>query len=337
MQTQFYKHFLAIAAIVISSIHAHSQDTLNIAFGSCNKQDKPQDYWHKIAAKPADFWLWLGDNVYADTENMEEMKADYSQLKNHPAYASFVRQVTVDGVWDDHDYGANDAGYEYPKKFESRELYLDFLNLDHSINNEIVNRGGTYHHRIWQEKDLKVCMVFLDTRWFRSPLNRSSEAGRRYEASDTGTLLGHEQWQWLQEVLNIADVDLFIIASSIQLLSNEHGWEKWGNFPHERQRLLDLLKGKPSLVLSGDRHITEFSYVLNDAHPLYDFTSSGLTHSWRRYEEEPNALRVGKLFNVLTYGYLQIWKDSSGVNVRMDMMDLQQMEPLQRIVLHFPN
>ncbi len=337
MHTSIFKQIITIAAFHLVVIGAHGQDTLNISFGSCNKQDKPQDYWNKIASKPADLWLWLGDNVYADTENMDEMKADYDRLKNDPAYRTYAGQVTIDGVWDDHDYGANDAGFEYPKKFESRDLYLDFLGVDSLTRAEISSRGGTYHHRMWQENGLKVCMVFLDTRWFRSNLSRSTVQGRRYEASDTGTLLGEEQWQWLQEVLNTPEVDLFIIASSIQLLSNEHGWEKWGNFPHERQRMLDLLRVKKALVLSGDRHITEFSHVMNGPYALCDFTSSGLTHSWRRYEEEPNALRVGKLFNVLTFGYLQIWKDSSGVNVGMDMMDLKEMRALQRLVLHFPN
>ena len=36
--------------------------------------------------------------------------------------------------------------------------------------------------------------------------------------------------------------ELRIIASSIQVLSSNHGWETWGNFPNDKARLLNLLK-----------------------------------------------------------------------------------------------
>ena len=65
-----------------------------------------------------------------------------------------------------------------------------------------------------------------------------------------------------------------VIVSSIQLLAQEHRFEKWANFPNERARLLDLLndyaKGK-TLVISGDRHAAEISALE---------LSGGKAHYW---------------------------------------------------------
>ena len=56
-------------------------------------------------------FLFLGDNIYADTENMDVMRAKYA-----PGRLACGDHSTT---WDDHDLGVNDGGSEYPKKVES--------------------------------------------------------------------------------------------------------------------------------------------------------------------------------------------------------------------------
>jgi len=41
-------------------------------------------------------------------------------------------------------------------------------------------------------------------------------------------------------------------------------------------------------------------------YPLYDVTSSGMTHSWSRFPGEPNRHRLGVVFPELNYGLLQV-------------------------------
>ena len=101
---------------------------------------------------------------------------------------------------------------------------------------------------------LKVNLIGLDTRYHRSPLDQESKP--YYPSTDTTkTMLGDEQWAWLEKVLNNKN-DLNIIVSSIQVLPTDHIFEKWHNLPHERNRLIDLLnaQSKPTIILSGDRH-----------------------------------------------------------------------------------
>lgn len=68
-------------------------------------------------------------------------------------------------------------------------------------------------------------------------------------------ILGEAQWTWLEKQLQ-APAQIRIIVSSIALVAEDCGYEKWMNFPHERQRLFDLLKKSQStgvLVISGDQ------------------------------------------------------------------------------------
>ena len=69
--------------------------------------------------------------------------------------------------------------------------------------------------------------------------------------------LGEMQWARLEKQVNIS-ANIRIIMRSIQVIAEGHGWERWGNQPHERDRLVDLLKQRESsdlLLISGDRHL----------------------------------------------------------------------------------
>ena len=97
-----------------------------IAIGSCNRVDKDQAMWDAILQNQPELWIWLGDNIYADTEDMQAMKAMYLQQKYHAEYQKFRSAVPVIGIWDDHDYGKNDAGAEFALKAESKDVFLRF-------------------------------------------------------------------------------------------------------------------------------------------------------------------------------------------------------------------
>lgn len=90
-----------------------------------------------------------------------------------------------------------------------------------------------------------VTTVLLDTRWFRSPLSRARtpQSFDPYIAStDTGaTVLGETQWKWLGEQLQ-QRAEVRRMVSSIQLVVDGHGFERWSNFPLERQRFFELLE-----------------------------------------------------------------------------------------------
>jgi len=302
------------------------QDSIDfiVAFGSCNKQNSNQPLWSAMAKQNPDIFIWGGDNIYADTDDMDEMKAMYQTQLNNPDYANFSEQIDhkIYGVWDDHDFGKNDAGSEWPHKVESQQLFLDFMGVDStSVRRQ---RQGTYHAENLTIADKTLKLILLDTRYFRSPLQEDKETKKRYKPwqNGEGTLLGETQWEWFENQLKNSSADYHIIMSSIQVWSDEHGWETWGNFPHEVEKLKELLNTHTPnnlIILSGDRHISEFSSQKLETYgyPIFDFTSSGLTHAYTKFSKEANTDRVGKVVAQESYGLLKYDFDNNLVTMEM--------------------
>ena len=298
------------------------KNQLIITFGSCNKQFKENKLWDEVLAYKPKVWIWGGDNIYSDTDDMTKMKADYDEQLHQTGYPELIKQTQVLGTWDDHDYGVNDGGEEFTKKDESQQLFLDFLGV--SIDDVRRNQKGVYHSEIIETKEGSIKIIVLDTRYFRTELTPSKESKKRYQpnAYGEGTILGEPQWSWLKQELNSSKADFNIVISSIQFLSNKHGFETWGNFPHEVDKLKNLItssKAKRVLLLSGDRHISEFSKTKIDGldYPLIDFTSSGMTHSYSNFSSEENPFRVGKVISTKSFGLLKINMETKTITMQM--------------------
>ncbi len=287
-----------------------------LAFGSCNKHDKKQPLWKSIKAQQPDVWLWLGDIIYGDTENMRELQSYYSAQKNQEDYQDFLASgCDVIGVWDDHDYGVNDGGEEYPYRSESRDLLFEFLDVPENDPNRL--HEGAYSSQTYGSGKEKTKVILLDARYFRDELKPNRSSKHRYKPNKTGDLLGDEQWAWLEKELAESDAAIHIIACGIQMIPSEHYFEKWSNFPAERERLFQLLgddKTPGVILLSGDRHAGELSKmdVKGLEYPVYELTSSGLTHYWDFDEDkEPNKYRVGNRVGNYNYGLVKIdWSKS---------------------------
>ena len=256
-----------------------------------------------------DLWIWGGDNIYADTDNADTIRAMYEDQNEVPEYKALVAEVPVIGTWDDHDYGLNDGGVEFGAKAESQQALLDFLGVPGEHPRRY--REGVYAAHNYSFGNYTAKVLVLDTRYFRSPLRADPTGVKRYipHTEEGGTVLGSEQWQWLERELRSSRADFNIVVSSIQVLSGAHGFESWGLFPAQSQKLLDLIADSGAsrvIVLSGDRHISEFSRLESESlkDPLVDFTSSGLTHAYRDFSGEPNPYRVGEVIAVESFGLL---------------------------------
>ncbi len=281
-----------------------------ISFGSCNNQEKPQHIWKAIAATEPDLWIWMGDNIYGDTEDMELMEKKYIKQKYNEYYTAFRGKTPIIGIWDDHDYGVNDGDKMYSPKKDSKELMFDFLDVPKKATSR--KRPGAFQYYTFGEEGRRVRVILLDCRSFRDGLKKDTSGKARYVANPSGDVLGEQQWRWLEFLLKKDDVQLNIIISGIQIIPEEQVYEKWANFPAARKRFFDLLKRvKPvnTLLMSGDRHIAEISRMdLEELdYPLYEITSSGMTHTWSKgMETEPNAFRVSPLIINKNFGSLVI-------------------------------
>ena len=307
---------------VVKDSNSVEKDDFVIAFGSCNKQYEENVLWKEIGKNNPDLWVWGGDNIYSDTNDMSVLRANYDKLSTQKGYADLIKNIPVMATWDDHDYGINDGGVEYDKKNESQEVFLDFFKV--GKDSERRKRKGIYHSEIFKTTKGSIKVIVLDTRFFRTALTKSKVKKRRNTPNKygEGTVLGEIQWKWLINELNNSKADFNIIVSSIQVLAAEHGFETWGNFPHEVDKLKNVIttsKAKGVLIISGDRHISEFSKtkVNNLSFPLIDFTSSGLTHSYNNFTSENNKLRVKNVVSEISFGLLKFNFDTHQIKMQM--------------------
>ena len=288
--------------------------TVKILFGSCNKQGKKQALWDDLQNESGDMFLWLGDNIYGDSDDRKVMQRKYRQLNANPGYSQFKKSVPIiNGTWDDHDYGVNDGGKEYPAKAMSQQLMLDFLEIPKEHPRR--SREGVYDKISLNKKGVNIDIFILDTRYFRDPIVGIKG---KFKGESTGTILGKEQWKWLDQELGKSTADIHIFLSSIQLIAEDHGFEKWGNFPAEKKKFLDLVASHNinyPIILSGDRHTAEISMQKYKGYMFYDITSSSLNSGTKKRAEE-NRYRVpgSDLIFVPNYGILEISKtDKLGI------------------------
>ncbi|WP_066532130.1 alkaline phosphatase D family protein [Erythrobacter sp. CCH5-A1] len=295
-----------------------------IAVGSCNHQNASQHMWAQIAAANPQLFLMIGDNVYGDAgwdgdAGLDSLRRAYALQASHPEFAAFRSKVSMQAVWDDHDFGLNDAGASFPFRRWSETLFETFWGSSEAVK----ARPGVYESTITGPEGKRVQVILLDTRFFRSDLKRTGWTkdrpplgGYLPDAGADKTVLGDAQWAWLAQEL-AKPADLRIVVSSTQVLTTAHQFEGWTNFPAERTRLLDLLGKREAsglVLLSGDRHAAGIYKVDHGGETIWELTSSSLNLAFgddieRSSAREPDAARVGKFFPIENYGLVDIdWK-----------------------------
>ena len=302
-----------------------------IAFGSCATQERPQPIWDAVLASRPQLLLLLGDNIYADTKDMDVMRRKYAKLAAMPGFRAIREACPILATWDDHDLGTNDAGSDYPMKDQSQKIFLDFFG--DPADSPRRSRPGVYDAHVFGPEGKRVQVIMLDTRYFRS----SPLASNRLALLSQGpyvpnpdpntTILGEAQWRWLAEQLKVP-AEIRLVVSSIQVVAEDHGWEKWMNFPHERERLFKLLRetgAQGVILLSGDRHLAELSMMdAGVGYPIYDLTSSGFNQAARSWRPlEVNRHRVATMSWGDNFGVIAIDWDRPDPRISLQIRDVE--------------
>lgn len=284
---------LAMCSPLLSKLASASQSEWVLGFGSCMDLRKNQNFWESLNSRGFSHFAFLGDNLYPERDTLSELEKAYQKLSLSEDLAAFKNKVDVSAIWDDHDFGADNADSTLPFRRESLSLFRKFWTQDYASEDD-----GVYSSTMFEHQGRKIHLIMTDTRYNRTayvPTNvKPIEPRDTKEFAGEALLLGNRQWEWLETQLDVP-ADLKIIGSSIQVLSSDHRFEKWMNYPAEHQRLVKALGriSSPSLILSGDRHLHEISRTqLVSGRTIYDFTSSGFNKAEGLSRFEKNRLRV---------------------------------------------
>ncbi|QEG39178.1 alkaline phosphatase D family protein [Roseimaritima ulvae] len=310
------------------------QPISRVLFGSCIKQDRPIPILKTMLAAEPELLLFLGDNIYADTSDIDLMRAKYKQLAGNEDFAALRSACPILATWDDHDYGVNDGGADFAKRDEAQQAYLDFWGEPAASPKR--NRPGVYDAKIFGPEGKRLQVIMLDTRYFRSPLKKGEKrVGGPYVADNDPqkTMLGETQWKWLEQQLR-TPAEVRVIGSSIQFVAAAAGQETWSNLPHERQRLIDLIAETGAggvIVLSGDRHWSEVSVTEEQtAYPLVDVTSSSLNQKHPRGTPTENRFRsIPKTYHEANFGVLSIDWDAADPKLLIEIRDIHNETQIQ--------
>lgn len=335
-----------ITCLCLYALNGNAQRSLplisRIAFGSCAEEDKPQPILNLVVKHKPDVFIYLGDNIYGDTQDTAVLRRKYDSLAAKPEFQNLKKNTRLLATWDDHDYGWNDTGKYYPHKEKSKELFLNFF--DEPVNSDRRKHAGIYTSYMFEGKGRKLQVILLDTRTFRSDLRIYQGEMKDdpqffyqldyypHETPDS-TLLGDEQWKWLEKELR-KPADLRIIGSGSQFGISFNGYEAWANFPHEQKKFLELVKKTKAsgvLFITGDVHYAEISKLRHEGlYPVYDCTSSGITSTW--HFATPNANRIEGPVMDNHFGMITIdWKPKDPV-IKMEIRDLTNNQRIEHSI-----
>jgi alkaline phosphatase D len=322
--------FLITIALFISCSDKKTAVT-RVAFGSCGDQDRPQPVLSIAANNKPDAFIFLGDNIYGDTKNMDTLENKYKRWMAQADFKQLESATKIFAIWDDHDYGWNDNGRHYPFKKESKQLFMKYFKIP--AEHEMRKHEGVYRTEYIKSGDKIVQVLMLDVRTFRDNLlfyKKGDSLPRKeyfytpdytpYTYTDS-TLLGEEQWKWLEEELT-KPADLRLICSGSQFGIEYNGYEAWANFPHEQKKMLELIKKAKAngvMFLTGDVHYAEISKLQEPGlYPIYDVTASGITSTWDFATLNKNRIEGPVMDN--HFGLLTIIWEKDPV-IKMEIID----------------
>jgi len=290
--------------------HREEPPVFSFATGSCayinqKKYDRPgegygsgYEIFENIASTDAEFMLWLGDNIYLrepDWSSKSGIYQRYSHFKSLAELQNLWGNMHHYAIWDDHDFGPNDADRSFINKEITLQAFKDFWgNQAYGVDEE----KGITHQFSYNDLDF----FLLDNRYHRSPNKRKT--GDR-------EILGSEQIEWLIDGLVNSKATFKIVAIGGQFLSPAAVHENYATFNEERLKVIKLIEKeeiKNIVFLTGDRHKTELTKMeLSNGNVIYDYTCSPLTSKAYDTNDEGNTLRLeGTHVSTQNFGLLDL-------------------------------
>ncbi len=245
-------------------INFYSNKEVTIAFGSCVKGDDSK-VWKNISSKNPDILILLGDSIYLKEKHFGKKKKiikKYKSIYKNKAFKKLKKRTRVYAIWDDHDYGYNNADSTFKYKKASLKAFRDYWknNLDPptALENSIAFNVVL--------KDVEF--IFTDNRSFRVAPTKKNQ----------GVLFGKAQLAWIKDRFIKTKASTIVLASGGMLFSKSKDKESLHHFPKEKMVLENMIKQlkKDLIIISGDSHFANVGKFKLGKKEFYEFTSSPL-------------------------------------------------------------
>ena len=239
--------------VEFTTLPADGGDHARIAFGSCSKEAAGSaSVWRRMLQEHLTAVVLLGDTPYIDTTDLAIQRRRYREFAASDGFRELAANVPIYSTWDDHDIGRNDTDGRLEGKANSRQAFMEHR------PNPSFGAGDQGIFTSFRQGPVEV--FILDTRWF----------ARTEGDEDDLTLLGADQWAWLEAGLQASDAPFTVLCNGMVFNDAVRPGKTdcWGAYPKEYERLIDLLERvgtKNVLLVSGDVH-----WSRSIAHPTSD-------------------------------------------------------------------
>jgi phosphodiesterase/alkaline phosphatase D-like protein len=228
--------------------------TFRFVTSSCAQTGSNGSVFDSIRAEEPAFFLHLGDLHYSNIarNEPERFRAAFDRVLTSPAQAALYREVPVEYVWDDHDYGPNDADASSPAREAARAVFREAV-----PSHRLESADGAIHRAFTIGR---VRFVITDTRSERT----------------ASTMLGSEQLEWFEAELLASSRDHALVVwinPTPWIGSATPGSDAWPGFPDERRRIADIVADAGIdnlLMISADAHMIAYDDGTNS-----DYSSAG--------------------------------------------------------------
>ncbi len=284
--------------------------SFTVAMGSClyineeayDRPGKPYggDYQilneiHKL--KP-DAMLWLGDNIYlreADFFSRSGYLARYTHTRKLPELQALMASCNNYAIWDDHDFGPNDASGSWIHRDMALEMFKLFWPNPSFGYKDLP---CTFSGMNYRDCDF----IMMDNRYYRSETSNANHPEQ---------IFGKEQIDRMIDLLKQSRAPFKFVLTGGQLLNTAKVYENHSNYEEERQYIINRLteEGLNNVIfISGDRHHSEVnSLKLSNGNMIYEFTVSPLTSGAATSVTETNENRVeGSLIQERNFAVMRI-------------------------------
>lgn len=219
-------------------------ENLAFAWGAdTSERFKPFRIFEGIRAHDPDFFLFLGDTAYTDTDGnartVDEYRASYKRNREDEPFLRFARATSIYAIWDDHEV-SNNFDRTHERLPVGRRVFFEYW----PIRQDPSDPARLYRSFRWGRL---VEVFILDTRQYRSPPFERDTVQK--------TLLGAAQKEWLKRGLVNSDAAFKVVATSVPL--KYHGADSWEGYTAERQELFAFLTQhniRRVVFLAGDVH-----------------------------------------------------------------------------------
>jgi phosphodiesterase/alkaline phosphatase D-like protein len=295
---------------------ADGPQSLTVAVGSCARVGSNGAVFDTIRGLDPDLFLIDGDWNYAnisdgDPNEFREV-LDYTMTRS--AQSALYRSTPVAYVWDDHDYGGDNADATSPTRWASMAVYREYApHYPLAGDDAPIYQAFTVG---------RVRFLITDTRSSRAPSSAPDDENK--------TMLGSEQKAWLERELLVADDDYALtvwVNPTPWVGEASEGSDTWAGYSTERREISDFIAAHDIdrlVMLSGDAHMVAIDDGTNTDYSTGGGAGFPLLHGAAL--DRPGKIKGGPYSGGAIagggqFGVLQVDDDGTAVHVSLSGRD----------------